>query len=65
MSRADRQQIPSSLPLTADPAAGTLTGMFLLAAVLAEPVGWVLALIVWAVMTWHRTEDRDDGRPTR
>ena len=68
MSKADHEQIQASLPLRADPAAGALTGIFVLAAVLAGPVGLVLALVAWAVMGRRKPEtmnrdlsaDRDD-----
>ena len=65
MSKADHEQIQTSLPLSADPAAGALTGIFVLAALMAGPVGWVLALIAWAVMRRRKTEDREDGRLAR
>jgi hypothetical protein len=58
MSKAHHEQIQPSLPLMADPATGALTGIFVLAAVLARPVGWVLALVAWAVMRRPKTEDR-------
>lgn len=50
MSKAHHEQAQTALPLSADPAAGALIGTFLLAAYLAGPVGWVLALIAWAVI---------------
>jgi len=61
MSKADDGQIQASLPLIADPAAGALTGIFVLAAVLAGPVALVLALIAWAVMRQRKTGDHEAG----
>jgi len=54
MSKVDHGQIQAPLPLIADPASGALTGIFVLAAVLAGPVGLVLAVIAWAVMRWRK-----------
>ena len=65
MSNADHEQIQTSLPLSADPAAGALTGTFLLVAILAGPVGWVLALIALALMRRRNTEDRADAHSAR
>lgn len=65
MSKADHEQVQTSLPLMADPAAGALTGIFVIAALLAGPVGWVLALIAWAVMRRRNPEDRADGQRAR
>jgi hypothetical protein len=63
--KSDHEQIQTSLPLSADPAAGALTGIFVMSAVLAGPVGWVLALIAWAVMRRRNTEDRADAPSAR
>ncbi len=61
MSKADHGQIQASLPLSADPAAGALTGIFVLAAVLAGPVALVLALIAWAVVRRRKPGDDESG----
>jgi hypothetical protein len=58
VSKAEHERIDTSLPLHADPATGALTGIFVQSALLAGPVGWVLALIAWAVMRRRKTEDR-------
>ena len=65
MSKAEHERIDTSLPLSADPATGALTGIFVLSALLAGPVGWVLALIEWAVMRRRKTEDRADAHSGR
>ncbi len=61
MSEGDHEQIQASLPLSADPAAGALTGIFVLAAVLAGPVALVLALIAWAVMRRRKPGGHESG----
>ncbi len=49
VSPLDPEQNQTPLPLFADPAAGALIGMFLLATCLGGPVGLVLAVLVWMV----------------
>ncbi|HEV2476658.1 MAG TPA: hypothetical protein VGX22_08955 [Candidatus Dormibacteraeota bacterium] len=51
--------------MSADPAAGAIIGTFLLAAYLAGPVGWALALIAWAVMRRGKTRDPAGGQRAR
>lgn len=51
-----------SLPLRADPAGGALIGTLILGAFMAGPVGWLLALIAWAVMRRLETGELGDSR---
>ena len=62
MSQADLDRVQTSLPLRADPAAGALIGTLVLGASVAGPVGWLLALIAWAVMRRLETGERAHGR---
>ena len=62
MSKADSERIQAPLPLSADPAAGALTAIFFMAAVLAEPAACVLLLLAWAVMGRPKNKDRAYGQ---
>lgn len=66
MLQADDEQIQAApLPLSADPATGALAGIFVMAAILSGPVGWVVALIAWALTRRRQPEDRAAGQRVR
>ncbi len=64
MSRTDREQYQTSLPLRADPAWGAVVGTFLLAMCLAGPVGLVLAVVAWVVIDALRQRKSLGVRPS-